>query len=152
MSSIAATLPCTAAICGPAAAPSELFPDPDLSDTSDAGLWDYDLAGGAWEPGDPSGLVITGALGSDSVDLKGGFLTSFNAAVANNSTKTVTLTFGIWATGTVTVVMKGGTPLVFAPSDAGPLTHSVTAGTGSGFQMSGSAEGTTTSLSAISVT
>ena len=93
---------------------------------------------------DSTGILV----GSDQDDLA--------AAVANGATKTVTLTISGFVAGSVSVVIKAGTPVTFAPTGNGVLSHSVTAGTlGSGdgvFELRTLEEANTFNITHISVT
>lgn len=137
---------------GPPAPPPELFPDPNLEDVTDASNG-WSLINNVEPTGTTGpGLTFFGAQDDTSAALVGSNLTAFDAAVANSSTKTVVLTVGI-VTGTVIVSMKEGTPVSFSPVGAGDVSHSVTAGTGSGFVIIGDiADPATCGLVHISVT
>lgn len=134
--------------------PSELFPDPNVEDAGDA-TNGWTLVGLGVSDAAP-GINFAASGSGASASLVGANETAFNAAVANNSTKTVTLTFGgLDGGGTVNVSMKEGTPGAFVHSPSGPpILYAVTAGTGSGFTITGDdgdlASFTVTNISVVS--
>lgn len=71
--------------------------------------------------------------GTGTASLTGAALTSFNAGVSNSTACDVTIT-SVFATGAISVSMKGGAPVTFTFDGSGdPVTEEVTSGTGSGF-------------------
>lgn len=135
------------------APPAELFPDPTLADVTDA-TNGWTLAGDAMPANSGTGPGIE-CVGDVTAFLAGSNQTAFDTAVTNSSTKTVNITCANYSDGGdgFLVSMKGGTAVNFTFSANGQISHSVTAGTGSGFviEPSGGA-GVFLDIVAISVT
>lgn len=84
----------------------------------------------------PDLIVFDGASAGDKAELTGSAKTSFDAAVSNSTACTVTLSTdaGSSLNGTISVALKGGTPVNFVFDGSGAdVSHTVTSGTGSGF-------------------
>lgn len=86
----------------------------------------------------PDGVQFGGPVAGVTASLTGTAKTAFDAAVSNSTLCSVTVTSdNNGLTGTVQVAMKGGAAVDFT-FDGSPfqtVTHNVTSGTGSGFQL-----------------
>lgn len=82
-----------------------------------------------------TGIVFDGSTVGTTAQLTGAAKTSFDAAVSSNTACSVTLyqNAGDPQNGTVSVTMKGGTPVNFVFAGDASISHTVTSGSGSGF-------------------
>lgn len=126
-----------------------VFPDPNLEDVTDA-TNGWTISGDA-EPTGGTGPGIT-FFGDPVADLAGSNAAAFDAAVANSSTKTVRITVANWSAGSINILMKGGGPVEFEPLGNGDVSHNVTAGTGTGFEIEPGSVSPFFDITAISVT
>lgn len=119
------------------AAPSELFPDPTLADVAD-GTNGWNFVDGAPFMG-PDGGTGPGISVDTTFETAGGLAnggtdeTEFNSAISGIPTVSVALTFANFIAGSVFVTVGSGSPVEFAPSGNGVVTHNVANGGFGGF-------------------
>lgn len=112
-------------IMGGGAAPSgELYPDPTIQNIAD-----YVFS-------EEAGEAVTGALsfndllGDGQCAITGGTSTALNAALANSTPYSVTITVANYSSGNVLIRLKTGTYVNMEVDGDGPFTKTVTTGDG----------------------
>lgn len=124
--------------------PTDLWPLTGMGAESD---WTFSDAGGFW-----NFFPNFDTLDPTTVELTGAAKTSFDAAVANSTAYSVTVTIVNYGEGSVEISMKGGSFVDMLVNADGDFVQTVTSGTGSGFIIRANGAVVTLGMSDIQIT